>query len=178
MGASKKVIRLAGERSGFDALLIGLAHRYCAVATDLLGDRLVTMVLFGSVARREATATSDIDLLVIVDQAPRRVMVRRAILEPVRERVTPDLEELWQQDIFVDFSEFILTREEAAQTHRLYLDILEDGIILRDCDGFFAAVLAGLRAKLERLGAQRKRIGSFRYWDLKPDFKPGDVIEL
>jgi len=35
-----------------------------------------------------------------------------------------------------------------------------------------------LRQTLERLGARRRTLGHLRYWDLKPDFKPGDVVEL
>jgi hypothetical protein len=35
-----------------------------------------------------------------------------------------------------------------------------------------------LRKKLRQLGAQRKRMGKVWYWDLKPDYKPGEVIDL
>jgi hypothetical protein len=58
------------------------------------------------------------------------------------------------------------------------LDMTEEAIILYDRDGFFAGILERLRKKLRELGAQRKRKGKVWYWDLKPDYKPGEVIDL
>ncbi len=56
--------------------------------------------------------------------------------------------------------------------------LIEDGVILYDSGGFFAGVLERLGAALRQMGAQRKTVGNLRYWDLKPDFKPGDVVEI
>jgi hypothetical protein len=48
-----------------------------------------------------------------------------------------------------------------------------------DPDGFFSGVLARLQARLDALGARRLRDeDGYEYWDLKPDWRPGDVIEL
>jgi predicted nucleotidyltransferase len=52
----------AEERS---QVLKRLAVEYCDVLRQLCGDSLVSVVLFGSVARGEATTLSDIDLLVV-----------------------------------------------------------------------------------------------------------------
>lgn len=54
----------------------------------------------------------------------------------------------------------------------------EDAILLYDREGFFAGMLQRLRSRLAELGAQRKQLGRLRYWDLKPDFQLGEVIEL
>jgi hypothetical protein len=54
----------------------------------------------------------------------------------------------------------------------------EEAIFLFDRDGFFADILDKLRCRLWELGAQRKQFGTIRSWDLKPDFKIGEVIEL
>jgi hypothetical protein len=32
--------------------------------------------------------------------------------------------------------------------------------------------------RLKQLGARRIRRGNAWYWDLKPDFKPGEIFEL
>jgi len=46
-------------------------------------------------------------------------------------------------------------------------------------DGFFADVLSRLRARLEESGARRYLDGDgYEYWDLKPDWKPGDLVTL
>ncbi len=42
-------------------------EKYCGILGKLLGDRLVSVMLFGSVARGEWDRDSDIDILVIVE---------------------------------------------------------------------------------------------------------------
>ena len=49
---------------------------------------------------------------------------------------------------------------------------------LYDRESFLERALAGLRARLARLGAQRIWRGSAWIWDLKPDYRPGDVFDL
>jgi hypothetical protein len=49
---------------------------------------------------------------------------------------------------------------------------------LYDREGFLQSALGRLKARLESLGARRIWRGNAWFWDLKPDFKPGDVIEL
>jgi hypothetical protein len=56
--------------------------------------------------------------------------------------------------------------------------MVDDAIILYDKDGFFAGVLERLRRRMQELGSKKIYIGDKWYWDLKPDSKPGEVIEL
>ncbi|HWP57484.1 MAG TPA: hypothetical protein VNL14_06340, partial [Candidatus Acidoferrales bacterium] len=42
----------------------------------------------------------------------------------------------------------------------------------------YDSYLQRLRERLARLGARRVWRGNAWYWDLKPDFKPGDVFEI
>lgn len=151
-----------------------LAERYASIAQEMLGENLTSVVLFGSVARGEARPASDVDLLVICRELPAGAFRRQEVLEPVRERLQADLDHLWEQGCYADFTAVIKTETEAQRTHPLYLDMTEEAVLLFDRDGFFAGVLERLR----ELGAERKQLGRLRYWDLKPDFKPGEVITL
>lgn len=56
---------------------------------------------------------------------------------------------------------------------------MEDGLLILDRDGFFAAVLSGMRERMRTLGSRRVDLadGSW-YWDLKPDFRFGEVVEI
>jgi predicted nucleotidyltransferase len=155
-----------------------LAEQYAAIAQEVLGDNLTSVVLFGSVARGQARPGSDVDLLVIGRELPAGAFRRREMLEPVRERLQDDLDRLWAQGVYADFVEVIKSEAEAQRTHPLYLDMTEEAVILFDRGGFFAGVLERLRRRLRELGAERKQLGRLRYWDLKPDFKPGEVITL
>jgi predicted nucleotidyltransferase len=158
--------------------LRALAEEYAAALREVLGDRLVSVVLFGSVARGQATASSDIDILVVVRDLPRSRFARRRLLDPAYARVAPALARLMDEGIPAAVTDVIRTPEEAARPSLLYLDLTEDAVLLIDHDGFFAAVLDRMRGSLRRLGARRLWLDGMPYWDLKPDFRPGDVVEL
>jgi len=70
------------------------------------------------------------------------------------------------------------TPAEVRRGSPLFLDMLDDGRLLYDRGGFFAGELAALKARLDKLGSKRIWRGDSSYWDLKPDFKPGDEIVL
>ena len=67
---------------------------------------------------------------------------------------------------------------DLRQTPPLLLDVSQEAIILMD-DGFFVAKLDEVRKRLEELGSKRvwTKRGTW-YWVLKPDLKPGEVIEI
>lgn len=144
------------------------------VWTADFGDRLVSLVLFGSVARREAGPSSDIDLLVVAEGFPRSLAERRRPLLEAwdRVRVSRDLRS-------VQWNLVTKSPDEARVRSPLYLDIVEDGIVILDRHGFFQAVLDGMRERMRVLGSRRVRLddGTW-YWDLKPDFRFGEVVEL
>ena len=173
-----RVVHAAGSDSALNQTLRHLAQRYATIAQEILGDNLISVVLFGSVARGQARATSDVDLLVICRELPAGAFRRRETLQPVRERLQAELDRLWGQGIHTDFVEIIKSEAEAQRTHPVYLDMTEEAVILFDRVGFFAGILERLREQLRKLGAKRRQLGRLRYWDLKPDFKPGEVITL
>jgi len=158
--------------------LKSLAEKYAHLAKENLGANLVSVALFGSVARGEAKPTSDIDLLIVCEDLPKGMFKRHAFLEPVREQLQGDLEGLWKQGVYADFTELVYTKDEANRFHWVYLDMLEDAVILYDENGFLRGVFEKLRKRLKELGAQRRMLGKIRYYDLKPDLMPGEVIEL
>ncbi len=60
----------------------------------------------------------------------------------------------------------------------LYLDFVEDAVILFDRGGFFVGVLRRLKGRMKELGSIRRRLGNIRYWELKPDIRPGEIFDL
>lgn len=155
-----------------------LAEQYAALLATTLGTRLVSVVLFGSVARGDASPTSDIDLLVVAGDLPPGHFARKRLLAAADSEFEPALEAAAREGIDTRLARIVRTPQEAARTIPLYLDLTEDAVLLCDRDGFFANVLERVRGSLRRLGARRIWQGKTWYWDLKPDFKPGDVIEI
>jgi predicted nucleotidyltransferase len=154
------------------------AAAYAGLLEEHLRDNLISVILFGSVARDEATAGSDIDLLVVCERLPVGRFARLRLLEDVDARFEDQRLALRARGIDTRVVPLLKTRQEALRVVPLYLDLVEDACLLVDRGGFFAQVLAGLRARLGALGAERRRRGQTRYWILKRDFQPGESIEL
>ncbi len=154
-----------------------LAKCYAEKASELLADHIVSISLFGSVARGQAGTTSDIDLLVVLQEAPSGMLSRRRLLDPVRESLTPELEKLWKLGIYTDFVEVIRTMAEAQKFHPLYLDMSQEAILLFDRDTFLESLLSRVKEQLKKGGAERKVMGRFRYWDLSRSSIPEETME-
>lgn len=141
-------------------------------------DRLVSVVVFGSVAGETYRPDSDIDVLIIAEALPRGRMKRVEEFSAVEERLDPFLDSLKKEGIHTYMSAVFKTPEEAERGSPLFLDMVEDARILFDRDQFFSRVLGSLRKRLKELGARRIWKGNVRHWVLKPDYKPGEVFEL
>jgi uncharacterized protein len=139
-----------------------------------LGERVVSIVLFGSVARGQARPGSDIDVLVVAEGLPRSLAERRGPLLQAWERARTS-----RGLPHVDWNLVTKSPEEARIRVPLYLDIVVDGILIVDRDAFFATVLSGMRQRMRELGSRRVHLpdGSW-YWDLKPDFRFGEIVEI
>jgi hypothetical protein len=126
------------------------------------------------VARGQARESSDIDLLVVAEGLPQSPWERRAPLLAAWDRTRKA-----RGLPHVDWSLVTKSVEEARYRSPLYLDLVEDGILILDRGGFFAGVLAGMRERMGELGSRRVFLddGSW-YWDLKPNFRFGEVVEI
>ncbi len=166
------------DPTNLNRVLKELAKAYTKALQDILGDSLVAVVLFGSVARGEASSRSDIDLLVIVSGLPNGRLARQQYLEVADDRLESRLLALRHQGVLTDFCPVLKTPEEAEHVTPLYFDLVEDAIILHERESFFSTILDGLRDSFKRLGARRLKRGQIRYWELKPDYAPGEVFEI
>lgn len=160
----------------------GILERFLDLLKQTFGDSLVSLVLYGSVARGDAEADSDIDLLLILRDPPNnyhrrldQVLGVQSDLE--REEVYKRMRE--RLDIKPFLSHIILSKEEADENRYIYLDMVEDAKILYDRDNFFAQRLKVIKKRLRELHSKRVWLedGTW-YWDLKPDLKPGEVFTL
>ncbi len=141
-------------------------------------DRLKSLVVYGSIARGDHRRDSDIDLLVVIDGLPRERLKRVRLFIDVESRLDSMLDKLFDEGYAITFSPIIKTPEEAERITPLYLDMVEDAVIIYDEKGFFEKVLERLRKRLEELGAERVRIGRKWYWRLKKNYRFGEVITL
>ena len=143
---------------------------------EVYGERLVSLVIFGSYGRGTARPDSDIDLLIVADPLPDGRMRRVDEFEEVERRLGSLLPA--EVGTAPPLSPVFKTPSEAGRGSPLFLDMTEDARILFDREGFFARRLDRLRQRLAELGSRRIWLGNAWYWDLKPDYKPGEEFEL
>lgn len=145
------------------------------------GDRLVSLAVFGSVARGRIHPHSDIDLLAIIRDLPRSRMSRHLEFEQVERseatrRLVSDCE---RSGWMCDLSPILMTPDECERGTLLFLDMTREVIILDDRRGVLRDRLDRLRARLTELGSRRVTRGMDTWtWILKPDLKPGEIIHL
>src|ERR1700675_188813 len=166
------------DRAGVNRGLRAVADRYAERLEALLGPNLVSVVLYGSVARQEAAPGSDVDLLVVCETLPEGRFARLRLLEPAERTLDERLASLRTDGVDTRLAVIVRTRSEATRTVPLYLDMVDDAVLLYDRGAFFSGILERLRARLSELGAERRRRGAIRYWILKREVVPGEVIEL
>ena len=140
-------------------------------------DGILSVALFGSVARGHARLDSDIDLLLVhreVDFNP----VHRSIDIAFALKEEGEYKCLVGQGLDPQPSCIFMTERELWNRPHILLDILVEGILLYDV-GVLESRLRALRERLNTLGSKRVALpdGTW-YWDLKPDWKPGEIIEL
>jgi predicted nucleotidyltransferase len=161
-------------REAFDHL----AHRLREECLERYRDRLVSVVLFGSVARGTMRPDSDMDILLVVEPLPQGRTARVREFEDIDRALEADLELARRSGIQTLLAPVFKTRDEVGQGSPLFLDMTIEARILFDREGFFDHYLQDLRARMKALGSVRKELGGGYYWLLKPDWKPGETITL
>lgn len=158
-----------------------LLQDFVALLQEEYGEEFISLVLYGSIARGEGKPSSDLDLILVISDAPPHYSQRTSRILKVLKRLE-EIEEfhrLEREGYIIQIKPIILSRSEAEENRFLFLDVVEDGIILYDKEDFFANRLKALRRRLQELGSQRVRTEEgYRYWVLKPDIIPGEAFEL
>lgn len=155
-----------------------LIERIVSAYRAALGDDLVAIACFGSVARGEPSAASDLDLYVVTRSRVSVLLDRR--LNRVRSvRQSAEYEGLVALGYRPDPMPLYHTVEKLLTHPWILLDIAHHGVILHDPEGVLARELEAIRQRLRELGSRRvvQPDGTW-YWDLKPDWRPGEVIDL
>jgi predicted nucleotidyltransferase len=137
---------------------------------------LVSFCVYGSVARGEAEATSDLDVLLVSNDFGGSLASRLDFLSFVDEKTSEEVGFLRRNGRETAASFMPLRKNEAEGGPVLFLDLAAHAKILFDEGGFLRGVLTRLRGRLDLAGAKRVETGKGWYWDLKPDFVPGQEV--
>jgi len=158
-----------------------LLRRYCEILREKFGERLVGILLFGSIARGDWKKDSDIDLLLVIrGWKDKKVWERLRELSIAKEilRESREFHETLSNGYFPSIQHYALDPEEVQKFHSIYPDIAADGIILYDKEGFMDRLISSIREKLKRNGALRISTPDGRYYWILKDVRAGEVFEL
>lgn len=157
-----------------------LVNEYVNMIKEILSQNLISVCLFGSIARGDFTQESDIDILIVAKNLPEDVGRRHSLLTEARLKIllSDIAENLRKLGYSITFSEVILTPDEIRRHPPILLDIVEDGIIFYDDNNFLLSVINDVRKRLKELGAKKIRLEHGWYWLLKHDAKFGEEIVI
>ena len=155
-----------------------LLNNMLKILKEEFKDDLISVVVYGSVARGDNRNDSDVDLLIIMENLPKDSMLKRIRLFETKVEDKLNLDEYWKMGYYISLSPVLKTPEEAEKFSPLYLDMVYDAVILYDRNYFFTRILQKLRDRLKELGAERVRMGKKWYWVLKKDSRFGETVEL
>jgi hypothetical protein len=139
------------------------------------GRRLVSAALFGSLARGNATPSSDIDILLIIESLPKRVGERQDEISKLKLQFYT-LPEHWL--LAAPISPVLYTPDEARDFHDIYLDMTRHVVILFDRDNLLTKKLAELSTRLHELKSERHELDGKPIWVLAPNLQRGEVATL
>jgi len=148
-----------------------------AAVRAVYGERLVSLAIFGSVARRTPNPESDLDILVLADRLPDGRMARVKEFEPVEQALATLLRELEGRGVRTDLSPVFRTSAELAYGGPIFLDMVSQVIILYDRGGVLSRHLSQLEETLRSTGARRIPYKGAWYWDLGPAQSDGHVFK-
>jgi uncharacterized protein len=140
---------------------------------------LISFVVFGSYAKDTLSPYSDIDILIITKKQPKS-RAKRIInfINNVEKKLEKYIENLRKKNIFVEISPIIKTQEEVEYGSFLFLDMIQDSIILYDKDNFFKEYLYSLDKKLKEYGSKKVFKKGGYYWIIKENVNPKEGINL
>lgn len=144
------------------------------------GDHLVSLVVFGSYARGEQRFNSDLDILVILDEAyPIKSRFKRVgDFVAFVENQVDDLRAMCEGErIYMEISPFIVTSKEALFFNPLYLDMVQSSLIIEDKNDFFLKILHRTKSSMQKWGSQKKQIGNNWYWEIKKGLTWNEVMD-
>jgi predicted nucleotidyltransferase len=119
------------------------------------GTRLVSLAVFGSVARGTPRPDSDIDILLVVRNLPNTRLDRVDDYVAVERMMAPAFAAAAARGVHTRLSPVFESPEETLAGSPLFLDMTEDARLLFDDNDFLKGALASFAARLAKRGARR-----------------------
>jgi hypothetical protein len=150
-------------------------RRFMELVVKHYGKRLASVAVFGSLARGDATPSSDIDVLLVIEGLPKKIGERQDEISKLKLQFY-GLREHWL--LAVPISPLLYTPDEAGDFHNVYLDMTRHVVVLLDRNNLLTKKLAELSYRLKELESERRELDGKPVWVLKPNLRRGEVATL
>ena len=134
---------------------------------EYYGDQLISLVIFGSYARKENRLSSDLDILIVLKTNKPRYERIKEFVENIEMSLEYLIQKLIDEGISIDLSPLILSEEEAKYFNPIYLDMAEYSIIIVDKNNFIKNILEKVREQIEEWGSYKEFEGNMWAWIIK-----------
>lgn len=146
-----------------------LHRRYIiAVLNEVISyysNSLVGCAVFGSYARGDNRKNSDLDLLIILQNAAGFSSRLRDFVDHIEMKHEGLAQKLYEQEeIFLELSAYILTSEEALKVHPIYFDLVQYHYVIYDPENIIARIISSTASLLEKSGARKVRTNNTWEW--------------
>jgi len=146
--------------------------------TAYYGDRLQSLLVFGSYACGRPRFHSDLDLLIVLSGGCWTRLSERneEFVLHVEQYCDEPLQALHEAGVSMELSPLILLRDEASGFLPIYLDLVEHHWVVEDREGFMRGVLERVRGQMARWGSRRMDAGGHWLWEIRPGTRWGEKI--
>ena len=141
-------------------------------------ERLISVCVYGSVARGSAGETSDVDMLVVIDGLRGSVGKRLEDLYEAIAQIESERRFLYRNSVYTDLSFFPLSPDEAYRFLPIYLDIIDGGAIVFDKGRFLEKIFSKCRSLIARSGVEKVTTRHGWFWRLNPAMPIGEEIAV
>ncbi len=133
-------------------------------------NELLAAIHFGSSAKKIPKKTSDVDILLVYKNLPKKSWDRSLWLKPMDQALESQLSKLNS----FQFYPSILAWEEKSflKLHPLYLDFVDNSILLFDPQGIAKNTIQRTADWIKRRRAKKIFRGQLWYWDVNPNREP------
>lgn len=155
---------------------------YKSAVEKQLGDKVIALVLFGSVCRGQAKGSSDIDMFTFFDdkKTTRKEINSTLIKIIIKLRGSKEYLELAERNIYPEVYPFLISESKAKDLLWVFLDVTDHGIVIKDTEKFAVKLIDNVKRQVTKAGGRCVKLPNGKWcWILYRDFKQireGEVI--